>query len=365
MENTCPYWKVIVSLVISLTTTCLIVIAGYKLLILFMPFVIGWVIASIANPIVCWLESRVRIVKKWGTAITIVVVLGIIVGFFYLITASIVKELSNLITDVPNLYASVEKEWEGIYQVLPKMLQRGWDSLASNFGSFVTAWMKTLSVPTVRAAGNFAKGIPNAFIGIIMVVLSAYFFISDRDEVTCWLKKVTPQSIRWRMEIMFSTLKYAVGGYFKAQLQIMAVLGGILFVGFMILGVPYAIVWAVLIAFLDFLPFFGTAITLVPWAIYKFLGGDYKMTIGLLILYVLTQLIRQLIQPKLVGDRVGLKPIPTLVFLYLGYKVGSIWGLIFAVPVGMILIDMYKANAFDYILDDVKILIKGIKSLRE
>jgi predicted PurR-regulated permease PerM len=80
---------------------------------------------------------------------------------------------------------------------------------------------------------------------------------------------------------------------------------------------------------------------------------------------VLTQLIRQLIQPKLVGDEVGLKALPTLVLLYLGYKVGSIWGMIFAVPIGMIVINMYHAGAFDYILDDVKILIRGILKLRK
>ena len=89
------------------------------------------------------------------------------------------------------------------------------------------------------------------------------------------------------------------------------------------------------------------------------------MAIGLLIVYILTQLTRQLIQPKLVGDEIGLKPLPTLLLLYLGYQIGSVWGLIIAVPLGMIVINMYKAGAFDYILDDVKILIQGVKSLRE
>ena len=167
------------------------------------------------------------------------------------------------------------------------------------------------------------------------------------------------------MTMVTTYFKDAVGGYFKAQFQIMLVLSTILFIGFMIMGVNYAIVFALLFAFLDFLPFFGTAVTLVPWAIYKLLVGNYKMAIGLLFLYVLTQLVRQLIQPKLVSNEIGLKPLPTLALLYLGYKVGSVWGMIIAIPVGMILINMYQAGAFDYILDDVKILIRGIMKLRE
>ncbi len=138
----------------------------------------------------------------------------------------------------------------------------------------------------------------------------------------------------------------------------------LLFAGFLILRVHFAVLFALLIAFLDFLPFFGTGTALIPWAVYKLLVGDYKMAVGLIILYGVTQLLRQLIQPKLVGDSMGLKPLVTLVLLYVGYKAGGVLGMIFAVPVGMIAINLYKAGAFDYILDDVKILVEGALSLR-
>jgi predicted PurR-regulated permease PerM len=131
------------------------------------------------------------------------------------------------------------------------------------------------------------------------------------------------------------------------------------------MDVDYAILLALLFAFLDFLPFLGTAITLLPWAAYKLLVGNYKMALGLVILYAITQIVRQVIQPKLVGDNIGLKPLPTLVLLYLGYKMGSVLGAVFAVPVGMIIINMYRTGAFNYILDDVKILLRGIQKLRE
>lgn len=372
MKNTRPYWKVIVSLAISLTVTVLFVVVGYNLLRLFLPFVIGWIIASIANPMVCWLEKHLKIVKKWASAITIILVLATVVGVLYLVVASIAKEVSGLVTDLPKMYGDVERglkeiggNLQGFYQLLPKTVRQGWDSVVSNLGTFAGDWVGKMSEPTVEAAGNVAKSIPSIFIGLIMMILSAYLFVAERDEVISWVKKIAPQPIEERMTMVISNLKYAIGGYFKAQFQIMLVLSSILFVGFLILNVKYAIVLAIVFAFLDFLPFFGTAITLVPWAIYQLLGNDYKMAIGLLVLYVLTQLVRQLIQPKLVGDEVGLKPLPTLVLLYLGYKVGSIWGMIFAVPIGMILINMYKAGAFDYILDDVKILVKGILSLRK
>ena len=122
---------------------------------------------------------------------------------------------------------------------------------------------------------------------------------------------------------------------------------------------------ALLIAFLDFLPFFGTGTAMIPWAVYEFFMGDYKITVSLVVIYVVTQVVRQLLQPKLVGDSVGLNPLVTLLLLYIGYRMGGVLWMILAVPIGMVLINMCQAGAFDYIFDDVRILIGGILRLQE
>lgn len=155
-----------------------------------------------------------------------------------------------------------------------------------------------------------------------------------------------------------------MGGYFKAQLKIMAVVFAILLVGFGIMGVHFSILLAIGIAFLDFLPFFGTGTALLPWALYDLLTGDYRRVVALAVLYAVTQIVRQLIQPKLVGDSMGMNPLFTLVLLYAGYRAGGILWMILAVPIGLLVVNLYKAGAFDYILDDVKILADGILSLR-
>ena len=93
--------------------------------------------------------------------------------------------------------------------------------------------------------------------------------------------------------------------------------------------------------------------------------GEYKVAAALLIIYVVTQAVRQLLQPKLVGDSVGLNPLVTLLLLYIGYRIGGVIWMILAVPVGMVIINMCQAGAFDYIFDDVKILTRGILGLRQ
>lgn len=372
MHGTRPYWKVVVSLAFSLAGTVLFLYFGYKLLGFFMPFVIGWLIASVASPVVVWLEKRVNLIKKWGSVLIIIGVLGLVGLLAYLSVSTLAREVVSLMQDIPDIYQELESGMDmigenlnGIFRMLPAGIQDGWHAIMNNLDKTAGDIIGRLSEPTVSAAGRFAKGIPSVLIATIVTFISAYFFIADREEVLRWSKQIAPDALVRRMTMVVDNFKYAVGGYFKAQFKIMVVVYVLLAAGFLILRIHFAFLLALLIAFLDFLPFFGTGTALIPWAVYKILMGDYRMVVGLLVLYGVTQLVRQLIQPKLVGDSMGLNPLVTLVLLYVGYKLGGVLAMILAVPVGLIAINLYKAGAFDYIMDDVRILVDGILSLRE
>lgn len=367
-----PYWKVAASLFFSLLGTILFIVIGVRAIGFFMPFVIGWFIAYLAYPLVGWLESRVKIKKKLGSALIIILVIAIVAGLGYLGIVKLAREIQMALNNAPDLYQDLEagfreigERFQGVYRMLPENIQNGWNSLIQNMDERVGGVIAGIGNPAVEATGNVVKRIPGILVSVIVALVSAYFFTAQREEIIQWSKKVAPKAIEARMSMVMYNLKYAVGGYFKAQFKIMAVVGLILLCGFLILGVDYAFLLAILIAFLDFLPFFGTGTALIPWAVYKFFVMDIKIAIALLIIYGITQLVRQIIQPKLVGDSIGLSPLLTLILLYVGYRVGSLLGIILAVPIGMIILNLYKAGAFDYILDDVRILMRGIASLRE
>lgn len=377
MKDTClndnrPFWKIAVSLALSLIGTILFIYFGYMFLGFFMPFVIGWFISYVASPIVKWLERRLKIVKKLGSAMIIILVLAGVILLVYFVGSIIWRECMALIQNLPDLYEELETGLRQIgdnlnvvFERLPEAVQNAWYQMIDNLDQAMGALMQQISEPTVTAASNFVKRIPSILIGFIVTIISAYFFIAEREMVIEWAKKVSPDPIVRRMSMVMANLKYAVGGYFKAQFKIMLVIFVILLAGFSLIGIHFSILLAIGIAFLDFLPFFGTGTALIPWAVYKFMVGDYRMVVALVIIYVVSQLVHQLIQPKLVGDSIGLNPLFTLVLIYIGYKIGSVFGMIFAVPVGMIVLNLYKAGAFDYILDDVMLLTKRIMDLRE
>ncbi len=371
MENKRPYWQVAVSLVFSILATGIFIYVGIKGIFFLMPFVIGWGIAAIAAPLVNWLEKKFNIVKKLGSALIVILVIGLIVVGIYFAVSRIVLEVGDLIKNIPELYAQLESglrqigsTMSGIFEKLPLVIQDGWNTVVENLDHYMGDLVSRISEPTVMAAGNFAKRLPSYLISVIVAILSAYFFTVQREDVLKWMKQIAPPSVEKRMTLVMDNLRYAVGGYFKAQFKIMGVVFLILLIALAALGVRYFVLVAFLISFLDFLPFFGTGTAMIPWGIYKFLMGDYKMAILLIVIYAVTQLVRQLLQPKLVADSVGTNPLVTLLLLYIGYRIGSVIGMILAVPIGMVLINMLRAGAFDYILDDVRILVDGILELR-
>lgn len=163
---------------------------------------------------------------------------------------------------------------------------------------------------------------------------------------------------------MARSFKRAVGGYFKAQFRIEIWMYLLLVLGLWILKVNYAFLIALGIAFLDFLPVFGTGTVLMPWAVIKILSADYRMAIGLMIIWCGGQLARQIIQPKIVGDSIGVAPVPTLFLLFIGYKMAGVFGMIIAVPIGIIFINMYEEGVFDTTKNSIRILVAGINSFR-
>lgn len=365
------YWKALINLAIAVAVLLLAILLLPKVLIFFTPFVVAWIISLIAGPLVRFFEEKVKIRRKAGSAFVIIVVIGLVVLALYLIGAKLVDEVIGLVGALPSMWQGMEEDFDQIsrnlsviYDKLPLNMQDTINGIAEQANSYLGELFSKIGSPTIAAVGNFAKQLPSVIIGIIMCLLSSYFFVAERGTINAWFRRHTPKSIQSRYQMMRRGLLKAVGGYFKAQLKIEVWMYLLLVIGLSVLKVNYALLIALGIAVLDFLPFFGTGTVMVPWAIVKILSADYTIAIGLLIIWGVGQLARQLIQPKIVGDSVGVPPIPTLFLLFIGYKVGGVLGMILAVPLGLILYTMYEEGVFDTTRDSILILTAGLNRFR-
>lgn len=344
-----------------------LIFAGPLLVRFFLPVIIGWLIAQMANPLVHFLERHLHIVRKHSSFGIIFGAIGLIVLACYYAVQWLSREAGELAGRLPYYYQALVQGLDRIAENLqsvstrmpPEMRERIaglTDQLTGSLGRLIGG----LGGGTVEAAGNMAKNIPSLLISFIFSLLFAYFFIAQRERIHRIGRRLIPEKTLGELRMVWDNMKYAVGGYFRAQFKIMGVVALILAAGLLFLRIEYAVLWAALIALLDFLPMLGTGTVLLPWAAFCALSDALPRAAGLLVLYGVSQLTRQLIQPKMVGDSIGVDTLTTLFLLFTGYRISGLLGMIIAVPAGLIVIQFYEAGAFEHVIQNVRELMETI-----
>lgn len=366
------YWKALTNVFIYIVAVVLLVTVFPKLLLFFMPFVIGWIISLIANPAVRFFEEKLKIKRKAVSAVVIILVIALILLAGYAIGSFLITQGAGLVKSIPEKWPEIEKSLDGfgekfseLTKKLPEKTRDSFSDFGKNVENYLGTFVSKLGTPTWAALSKFAKSLPSTIIAVIMALLSSYVLTVEHNSLKVGVEKHAPKFIYSRLQTVGRGIKRAVGGYIVAQVKIELWIYLIMVIGLVILRVDYAIVIALGIAFLDFLPFFGSGIIMVPWAIIAFFNADYFTAIGMLITWGVGQLVRQIIQPKYVGDSIGMKPLPTLLLLYIGFELKGVLGMIIAVPIGIIVYSLYEEGLFDTFIDSLKILWNGINHFRK
>lgn len=315
-----------------------------KIILLLMPFVIGSFLALLANPLVEFLEKKLKVKRKIASVFVIVMVVFLSCFLLCLTGTFVIKEIQNLMKEIPHLWQNVDFK---------------------AVGEEVTGVVGEMTVPMAGVLGNIAGSIPSMLISLIMCLLSAYFFVAQKDLVFQFFKKIIPPPWKEKCLLLKKTTIDVVARYLRAQFKIEIWMYLIVAAGFMLLKIRLGYLLAFFIAFLDMLPVFGTGIVLVPWAVFELLGGDYRSAVGLLLIWGVGQLVRQMIQPKMIGDTMGMGFMPTLILLYVGYKLAGVVGMIAAVPLGILVVTMNKLGFFDNCKNSIRILCQGLQEFRQ
>lgn len=372
MEDKKIYARVLVNFLLTVVGILLVVFLLPKAIRFFLPFVIAFLISSIANPVVRFMEKKIKIVRKTSSAIMIILVLGAVVGVLYLVIRFLIDQTVNLYADRYLIYNEISAVLEsfagrmdGFFEMLPGDMQLSLSTLKDSLVAWIESFLRGIELPSIAVAGGYVGSIVEVIFMAIITILAAYFLTAERDNIGTMLVSVMPKSVIKYYDMVISSFKRAVGGYFKAQFKIMLIIILVLFVGFLIIDVNYALLLAFVIAFLDFLPVFGTGTVFWPWIVVDVIIGNYKEAIFLGILYLACQLIKQLLQPKMVGDSVGMNPLATFIYMFVGYRLGGIFGMIIGIPIGMILVSFYKAGMFDQLIKGFKILAGAINDFRK
>jgi sporulation integral membrane protein YtvI len=196
---------------------------------------------------------------------------------------------------------------------------------------------------------SVAGFIPAAFIFITVTLLACYYFTADngalKRSLSVGLARLTPLPLRDRLPPLGRRLKRLGQSYLRACLLLGLTTFLLTFIGLAVLRIPYAFLLAILLAVVDLLPLLGTGIILIPWAALCLLLGQVKLGIGLLILYGVSTLIRQILEPKLIGDGLGLHPLVSLGAMYAGLRLFGVWGMILSPLVTAAVVSIWRGGS--------------------
>ena len=314
-----------------------------------LPFLLAWLLSRPVKPLAGTLAHRTRLPRGiWAAALVILTV-----GGFVTLTVSGVRrgmrELSTLASelaaDTNGPVAALEHALERARTLSSRLpiLRHfedapGYDALCTRLDGLVEEGVgrlaETITARLPNAAMAVAGRVPGAFIFITVMLLACYYFSADNGSLGRaagrTLAHLTPARLRDRLPPLGRRLRRIGRQYLRACLLLGLLTFLQSFIGLALLRVPYAFILAFLIALVDFLPLLGTGIILIPWAAVSLLLGEVKLGIGLLILYAVSSLIRQILEPKLIGDGLGLHPLLSLLSMYAGLRLFGVWGMILA-----------------------------------
>ncbi|KUO76788.1 MAG: hypothetical protein APF77_21205 [Clostridia bacterium BRH_c25] len=317
--------------VLAYSTIVLIAYFALRLLfIYFTPFITALVLSFIIEPLVKFFQ-RFKLKRGISVLFSILLFLGGFIAFSIFAVTRVVYEFMKLYDRLPNYYdrvfklsAQITQQVTDLYlQLPPEALNIIQDVLRTVFGKVTTFLSHTTTVLI-----NTLTTLPSTMIFLIITLIATFFLTKDKYLIKDFIFRQLPSSWDAKLTLLKTDLFGALIGFLKAQSIILSITFIESFIGLTIIGVDYAFTLAIIIALVDILPVLGTGSIYVPWAITSFIWGNYRLGIALLVLYGIITVVRYMIEPKVVGQQLGIHPVVTLMSMFAGMKLLGAAGLI-------------------------------------
>lgn len=309
-----------------------------------LPFALGLLPAKAADKAVSRLQKRAR-VPRWLAACVCVSILYIL--FFlvlWFLWQLLFRELSGFLQSLPSLVQSMSTPVSRLQTSLLRFAARFPDGIGAALENWILEFFRsgagfgdTLYNSVFSLVSSVLRKAPDLAMFLLTALLSGFMLAVELPRLkTFWSRKV-PEKWQKRWGLILEKLKSTLLSWLKAQSKLVFITFLVLTAGFLIIGIDYPLLFALLIAVLDALPVLGTGTILIPWSILQFLSGNTFRGVGLLCIYGAASLIRTALEPRLLGKQMGLDPLLTLLALYTGYHFFGILGVI-GFPMGLMLI---------------------------
>ena len=303
-----------------------------------LPFLIGWFIAFAIRPIAAFLSERLRIKEAVLRLVLTILIYALLIGVMTLVIWLLSREIWLLLARLGEENGSLE-------QIISGIVGSGGivGRIFGDFSDYIADALYRVAISMLSSVGSalslIISAVPKAlFFMLVSIIASAYFAIS-LEQVNSTVKRLLPKQtfdllVKLKDGFLGVFLKYL-----RSYLCILFITFSEMLIGLFLIKAPYPLIMAILIALLDLLPVIGVGSVLIPWGVWAFIVGRTPFGIGLLLLFVVHTVLRQIIEPRIVGKNLGIHPLLTLVFIYVGYSIFGFIGILL-VPILTVLVNV-------------------------
>ena len=355
-----------------LTLACLLVfsLAGPALLSLFAPFVLAFLMAWLLNPAVRFFQRKLGGSRQLWSLVLLLTLLCLLGGLLLTLIFTLFSELRDLVENWQSIWTgflsaldTTELWWERFFPYLPDEAIAWLNSLAEQFLTWLQTFIPNLLTSFASGAGAIAMKVPSFAVAAVVFVMGSYFIIADYPHIRYLAVRHLSPNTAGLLRFVKHTASAAFGGYIRAQFILSVGVFFILLAGFTLIGQKYAVLLALLLAVMDFIPIIGAGTAMLPWAVISFFTHDVRPAVELLVIWGIIALFRRLGEPKVVGNQTGLSPILSLLSIYMGMRLGGVAGMILGPVVFLVIINICKAGVFDSTLADLRLAAGDIRAI--
>ncbi|MDP4095234.1 sporulation integral membrane protein YtvI [Paenibacillus sp. P96] len=334
------YWRTAFDIALIALTVYLILFISSQLYHIAAPVFLSFVVFLCIEPMARYLHKK-GMRKPFASAISVLLFLVILLALFFGLGLIIVTQFARLADDLPNYMSITQQAFkeltaflQGKIASLPPTITDRMNEYFETVTKLLSTWGTNALQRIIAFLGSFSTFMANFGIAIIL----AFFLSMEIDLWKVIARKKTPHTLKTAVSFFRNHVLKAIGSYIKAQAILVSITFVIVFVGLLILGAGNAFTIALVAAVFDILPLLGVPVIFIPWAVYLFIVGNTSLAIGLLILLAVAMLVRQLAEPKISGNSIGVSSaFLMLSFMIISLSIFGVAGLILS-PILLILI---------------------------
>jgi sporulation integral membrane protein YtvI len=310
-----------------------------------MPFIIGFLVSLLLRPAIRFLSKKSRIPYKVVAIILVLLFYAVVVVILILIGAKIIIVLQDGFAKLPTIYsdqieplltkllANIQELTSKLDPSLNELIGSMTSSISNSAGSVVTG----ISAKVIVFLSNTFLSLPGFLLATLLSIISTVFFAMDFNSITSRAVTFLPEKIQGYVARFRHIASQIVVKYVKSYSILLLVTFFELSIGFVIIGVDNSIAVAALVALIDLLPILGTGAVIIPWLIVKLAQGDMGFALGLAVIYAVVYIVRNILEPRIVGRQIGVHPLAMLISMYVGLQVFGFIG-IFVLPILLVVI---------------------------